>query len=882
MASIDKSVKTGKTDKADKADKTGKVDKAESAGRKALPYIQNRELSWLAFNERCLDQGADKTVPPLERLKFVSIFWSNLQEFFMVRVGSLTDLSLLKKPIIDAKSQMTPAEQIEAIHARCHELYEPYERTFRAVEGKLSQKGIVRLEPDQLDDEQRSFIELYAKANILPYLAPQVINVHHPFPHLENGALYVVASLTPAFPEGMPDIEQSLSAAKSSAPEAGKKKGSMSVTVGIIPVPGRCERVIKLPGSGFRYILVEHVVEMLAPEVFSMYRTKRTNIICVTRNADLDALEGVDEEIDFREHMKKILKKRGRLAPVRLDLQRKPTTSVLNFLLERLSLDVSQCYTSAVPLDMSYAFGLPSAVGEELASPLTYEPFTPAWSRKLQQDKPLFPQIEQHDVLCTYPYESMDTFLTLIREAVFDPDVVSIKITLYRLATKSRLADLLIAAAEAGKDVTTLFELRARFDEGNNITWSQRCEEAGCKVVYGFRDYKVHSKLCLITRKTDEGMRYITQIGTGNYNEKTASLYTDYSFITADQRIGEDAVEFFQNVGLEAIADTYKHLCVAPIQIKRLIMQKIDEQIEHVKAGEPCGLFFKTNSVTDFEIIKKIEQASCAGVPVTMFVRGISCLVPGVKGHTENVRIVSVVGRLLEHSRIYAFGPLEAQACELYISSADLMTRNMDRRVEVACPIYDESLRAEIIDQMNLYLHDTVKRRELQSTRLYTPLGAFTERDEQGKKIRLDAQEALIERMSRAAEELDDDAPIVVEKGAKMKVAGLGGSASAPSAGLEDGAPVASAGLEDSAPVASAGVEEIMQEVVSESATEVAPKPAFEPVFVSSPEAETVPAVQSESEVVPEAAPTSVESKAVVTRPSARGIFAKIKALFKR
>ena len=714
--------------------------------------MQNRELSWLTFNERVLDQGADETVPLLERLNFISIFWSNLQEFFMVRVGSLTDLSLLKKQVLDSKTGMTPAEQLSAIHKRCHELYPVQEQAYAEVRQALAAHGVRHLRPADLNDEQRAFLADYTAANIMPFLSPQIINSRHPFPHLENGSLYVIVRLNE---EVGPKKSKKKDKAKDGktvkaakirpSAEESENLGAEGVTVGILPMPRQCARVIKLPGEGFQFILLEHAVEMTAAQVFSMYTVKHTNVLCVTRNADLDATENTDEsDEDYREHMKRILKKRGRLAPVRLESER-PLSSVLQeLLLDRLNLKPHQTYVTSVPLDMSWTWGLGSNLPEQERMALSNPPFTPQWPACLDRNRSIIEQVCEREVLLSYPYESMDAFVQLLREAAADPTVISIKITLYRLARQSHLAEALIAAAESGKQVTALFELRARFDESNNIEWSQRFEEAGCNVIYGFRDYKVHSKICCITRQTENGLQYITQLGTGNYNEKTAKLYTDLSFITADETIGRDATEFFRNMQLENASDNYDILSVAPLQIKPGIIANIDEQIALAREGKPCGLFFKTNSVTDKDIIVKIAEASQAGVPVTLLVRGISCLVPGVPGYTDNVRVVSIVGRLLEHSRIYGFGPREN--IKIYLSSADLMTRNMEKRVEIAWPILDEGLRNQVLDYIATCLRDTAKLRELKADGTYTKLGELAKPDEP----KFESQDFLIKEAQRA------------------------------------------------------------------------------------------------------------------------------------
>ena len=720
-------------------------------------YLQNRELSWLTFNERVLDQGADETVPLLERLNFISIFWSNLQEFFMVRVGSLTDLSLVKKHIIDSKSGMTPAEQLDAIYARCHELYPIQERTYESVRKQLCARGVCSLRPEDLDDEQRAFLSDYVHKNVMPFLSPQIINSRHPFPHLENGALYVVLRLDEE-PGAKKKAAKTKDGEKALKEEKGKNLGAEGVTLGLVPMPRQCQRVIALPGEGLQFILLEHAIEMVASEIFSMYAIKHTNVICVTRNADLDATEGTDEsDEDYREHMKRILKKRSRLAPVRLESERPLSPTLEKLLLKRLNLKPHQAYVTKVPLDMSYTWGLAGHLPEAARAELTNVPFTPQWPGCLDRNRRIIDQVAEKEVLLSYPYESMDAFVQLLREAANDPTVISIKITLYRLASQSHLAEALIAAAENGKEVTALFELRARFDESNNIEWSQRFEQAGCNVIYGFRDFKVHSKICCITRQTDQGLQHITQLGTGNYNEKTAKLYTDLSFITTDETFGRDATEFFRNMGLENTSDNYDIMWVAPLQIKPMILAGIDAQIERKKAGEPCGLFFKTNSITDKDVIEKIVEASQAGVDVTLFVRGISCIVPGLEGYTEHVRVVSIVGRLLEHSRIYGFGPRDNM--KVYLSSADLMTRNMDKRIEIAWPVLDSELREQILGYLDVSLSDTAKLRELMPYGSYTPLGAFAQEDADGETVLFESQEFFIKRaQQRRLEAAEDEA----------------------------------------------------------------------------------------------------------------------------
>ena len=726
------------------SDKAKRVKKSRP---RTKAYMQNRELSWLTFNERVLDQSVDPNVPLLERMKFIAIWRSNLQEFFMVRVGSLLDLELAKEAIYDSKTGMTPTEQLESVYARVRELTPQVSEDFRTVRHQLEAQGIHQLYPDELTSHQRDQLNQYLKSNVLPLISPQIVNATHPFPHLENGALYIAVRL-----DNLPEPKENMSKERRKALRA---KAAEDVLMGIIPMPRNCPRTIKLDseGEGYSFILLEHALEMVADKIFSMYPVKHANVIQVTRNADLDMYEESDEyDEDFRSHMKRILKKRSRLAPVRLESERPLSGVTERFLAKRLGLKRSQIYAVGLPLDMGYAFGLPSMVGPKLAESFVDEPASPQWPADLVRGKSIMEQVKEKDVMLSYPYESMDAFVHLLQEAATDPDVISIKITLYRLASQSRLAEALITAAENGKDVTALFELRARFDESNNIEWSQRFEQAGCNIIYGFRDYKVHSKICAITRRGADGLEFITQLGTGNYNEKTAKLYTDLSMITADPKIGEDASMFFRSMQLESATDDYQMLMVAPLMIKKGICAYIDEEIAKAHAGKPAEILMKTNSVTDKDVIEKLAEASRAGVKATMLVRGISCLVPGVEGETENIRVVSVVGRLLEHSRIYIFGAGEDR--KIYLSSADLMTRNLDKRVEIAWPVNDPHLREKVQSYFNTMLSDTAKLRELKPDGTYTELGHFLAKDAQGNPIAkpFDAQDHLIKEAYIAAE----------------------------------------------------------------------------------------------------------------------------------
>lgn len=646
-------------------------------------FTQNRELSWLRFNERVLMEATDETVPLLERLKFIAIFTSNLDEFFMIRVGSLFDLSHFKTHTIDQKSGWTPGEQLTHIYEAVRVLYARRQQIYQEVEQQLRVHGICQLHYDELAETEVKFVRQYFKSSIAPILSPQIVDTHHPFPHLQNKALHIGAWL----------------------------KYKNNPMFAVIPVPAALPEVIFLPGGETRYIRTEEVILEHVSQIFKDDTILEKTVFCVTRNADInpdDEAFDFDSD-DFRGKMKKLLRQRQRLAPVRLELSRPISETFLKYLKEHLPVTQEQVYVTNAPLKMGYAFALPAKLSENKRRALTDAPFTPGVPHGVRLNAPITPQVQAHDILLSYPFEGMDTFLHLIRESAYDPDVISIKITIYRLARKAKLVEYLCAAAEAGKDVTAFIELRARFDEQNNIDWSERLEDAGCTVIYGVENYKVHSKVCLITRRSQGSVQYITQVGTGNYNEKTALQYTDLSLVTANPAIGQDANHFFQNLAIGNVSGQYEHLMVAPSSLKTGIIREIDREI--AKRGEG-RIFIKMNAITDIDLIEKLKQASCAGVRVRMIVRGICCILPDIPEKTENIEVISIVGRFLEHSRVYCFG--QGNDERMYIASADFMTRNTEKRVEVACPIYDQAVREKIHYLMDTCWADNVKARALQ------------------------------------------------------------------------------------------------------------------------------------------------------------------------
>ena len=702
-----------------------KIEKKQAAAKLRKPprdfsYTQNRELSWLRFDNRVLDEAFDESVPLFERLKFVSIFESNLDEFLMVRVGGLSDLAELKKQPVDNKSNMTASEQVDAVMAEMPGLLTRWESIFKNIEGKLDTLGVHRARIDSLTPEERTFVTRYFQAYVSPVISPLVIDPRHPFPNLRNGALYLACGL-----DGVTDEESLL---------------------GLIEIPASMNRVVEIPSPAgtYSYILLEDVILACLDSCFGSYKPLDRALIRVTRNADIDPDgEGVEEEEDYRQHMKRILKKRLRLQPVVLAVSGSLEKPTLKTIRKALELSRRSVFTCDIPLNLGYVFGIEGKIPEHLRNELLFTPFKPQPNPTIDMTRSIREQVLQHDKLLFYPYEAMNPFLDLVHEAAYDPECISLRITLYRVAKQSRLCESLIDAAENGKEVTVLMELRARFDEQNNIEWAERLEEAGCTVIYGSEGFKCHSKICQLTYREGMALTRLTLLGTGNFNEKTAKLYSDFMLMTAHPGIGEDANLFFRNLSLGNLRGDYRFLGVAPVGLKPLIMRGLDREIQRALAGEPARVFFKLNSLTDREVIDKIAEASCAGVRVDMIIRGISCLKPCVPGKTENVHVRSIVGRFLEHARVYAFG---VDSDMIYLSSADMMTRNTEHRVEIAFPVLDPTCRALVHEYMGMQLRDNVKARSLTSDGTWVPV----ERKEDEKPF--NSQEALLERAYRNAE----------------------------------------------------------------------------------------------------------------------------------
>lgn len=641
----------------------------------------NRELSWLKFNERVLEEAENKKVPLCERLTFASIYQSNLDEFFRVRVGSLVDQMLLGGKIRDNKTKMTAKEQIEAVLHQVMKLNRRKNAVYDAIMGQLEDYGVRLVDFRKISKKESEYLEKYFLNEIAPVISPTIVGKRQPFPFLKNNEIYAVVVLQT---------------------KSGKEK------LGIIPCSNTgFKRLVELPTAG-TYMLAEELILHYIPEVFERYNIKAKSLIRVTRNADIDADALYDEDLDYRDFMAELIKRRKKLAPVRLELTREMDGEIVDVLCDYLELDSDYVFQVQAPLDLSFVFEIQDTLRK--TPELFYEKRVPQKSSQFRDGEPVFPQIREKDKLLSYPYESMKPFLNFLREAANDKEVISIKMTLYRVAKHSKIVEYLIDAAENGKEVLVLVELKARFDEENNIEWSRRLEDAGCRVIYGLDGYKVHSKLCLVTKKSEGQVEYYTQIGTGNYNEKTARLYTDLSFMTANVEIGLEAAKVFQALSMEETVDNVQHLLVAPRCLQNKVLSMIDEEIACAKEGKEAYIGLKMNSLTDKKIIDKLIEASQAGVKIDMVIRGICCLIPGVKGKTENIQVRSIVGRFLEHSRIYIFGTQERE--KVYIASADFMTRNTLRRVEVAAPVYDKDLKMQLEEMFITMLSDNQKARQ--------------------------------------------------------------------------------------------------------------------------------------------------------------------------
>lgn len=673
-----------------------------------MEYLENRELSWLKFNKRVLEEASDKNNPLLERLSFSAIYQSNLDEFFMVRVGSITDDEKSGRNKKDGKSGMNPSQQLDAIFTAVRRLQPVVEETYRKTMAELAPFGYEHVSFENATKEEQTFLELYFKREIKPFISGLVVNNSLPFPFLKNKELYAVVQLN-------------------------AKKG---VSVGIVPIShDQNERIIPLGAGGKRFILEEEVVLHFAHLLFKGYKVLDRAIIRVTRNADI-MVSG--KGADFRDRMEELVDKRKRLAPVRLEISDDFSREALDYICKKLKIKNVRVFTSRIPLDLSYLFQLQ----EMNENPeLHYIQRTPRKPAVLAENRSVFSQVKQKDMILSYPFESMNaSFIRLLQECAADPKVTSIKITLYRLARNSKVIDALCTASENGKEVFVMIELRARFDESNNIEWSKVLQKAGVKVIYGIKDYKTHSKLLLIKRKAaGSNYDYLTQIGTGNYNEKTSTLYTDLMFLTADRAIARDAEKVFECLKNGTFIEETEKLLVAPLCLRNKILAMMDEQINISRNGGQGYIGAKINALCDGAIIRKLVEASQAGVKIELVVRGICCLIPDVAGYTENITVRSIVGRFLEHSRIYIFGDEKTEQ-KIYIGSADYMSRNTIRRVEVAAPIENDKLKKRLWEMFRTLMSDNVKARIMQNDGTY--IRAVPE--ENGEKI--NAQEFFYEQ----------------------------------------------------------------------------------------------------------------------------------------
>ncbi len=869
-----------------------------------MRYTQNRELSWLDFNKRVLQVGEDPQTPLFERLKFVAIYQSNLSEFFMVRVGGLHDLALLKQDVVDNKSNMTAQQQLDAIYRACTPLEDLRDFVFANIESQLWSHNVRRYTWTDMSNEQSDFVADFARKNILPVLSPQIIDPLHPFPHLQNGQLYVVARLhipgTPQEdeiianlangnvaveePKDIKEVEEPKDSSdkkkkkkkkngKNSAKEDKETKAEPAEVnpagdeplVGIIPIPDLAPRICRIPGKGVRYALSEEIIQHFAAEVFDMYDVLEASIISVTRNADINPDDEIyDDDEDYRMHMKKILKRRKRLAPVRLTSEGDLSPELRKFFCEHLDLTEAQTYNIESPIDLSYVYKIEKMLSPEQTQELLYKPYTPVYPKSIDRNRSMFDQIREHDIMLSYPYDSMDPFLDLLKEAATDPDVVAIKITLYRMASLSKIAEHLIEAADNGKKVVALLELRARFDEENNIEWAERFEEAGCTILYGFEGYKVHSKICQITRRNGDTLEHFTQLSTGNYNEKTAKQYTDISLMTADKGIGADGQEFFNNMQLGNLEGKYKDLLVSPVSFKPTLMKLFDEQIERANKGYRGYVAIKCNSVTDIDLIHKISEASQAGVKVQLVVRGICCLLPGVPGKTDNVSVISIVGRLLEHSRIYCFG--KGDEAKVYLASADMMTRNTEHRVEIGFPVKDPDTKKRVLHMFEIMLSDTLRARKL------LPNSRYVKINPPDGTIPIDSQQYFMDEAVKDSADSEPEEATDANKTAAIPVA-------MPTAALAAAEPVAADTAADAAPEQASEPEEAdlaespdgASEDSGDEADEASAAAAATPVAVAPATTEPETAVQpNEAEPAEaESSPTAESVGAAAAEPQA-------------
>ena len=653
----------------------------------------NRELSWLDFNRRVLVLGKDKNVPLAEQLKFLAIYGSNLDEFFMVRVGSLQERASLmrakkERDKRENKTNMTAEEQLAAIMPKTAHLQEDCDKYYEKALENLATCGYKKVDFDALSKEEEHFWKKYFQSELFPILSPQIVDSRHPFPFLRNKEIYLGVLL--------------------------KEKEGQSL--GMIPISSQMERLQLVRRDGHtEFALTEELVLHYAALIFGKDAVQEKCLFRVTRNADIDVKEGMmDHDIDYREIMADLLKRRRKLAAVRLQVTPTAPQEIVRILCGKLELTHKRVFAQKSPLDLSFFYKLTGKMEADGHPELFYPSARPMLP---PPEYDLAAEVQKHDVLLSYPYQSIRPFIAMLKKAAQDPDVISIKMTLYRMARESQIVQALMEAAENGKEVVALVELRARFDEQNNIDWSKQLEEAGCTVLYGFEDYKVHSKLTLITQKSAQGYSYITQIGTGNYNEKTSELYTDYSFITADHGIGEEASNVFQNLAVQKLTETSEKMLVAPLRFKSVLLDEMDRVITAARLGRPASMILKNNSISDRDIILKLQEASCAGVRIDMIVRGICCVRAEVPGKTENLHIRSLVGRYLEHGRIYSF--YDGTETRIYIASGDFLTRNTECRVEVGVRVEDPILIQKLSDILQLQLRDNVNAREMRADGSY-------------------------------------------------------------------------------------------------------------------------------------------------------------------
>ena len=692
-------------------------------------YYENRELSWLKFDARVLNEAKDKSIPLLERLKFVSITSSNLDEFFMVRVASLKDMvhaDYRKRDI----AGMTASEQLDRINTATRKLVESQYNTYnRSLVPLMAANGIHIIEKyEELTAEQAAYVDRYFEEDVYPVLTPMAVDASRPFPLIRNKTLNIAALLSSKKDEKHKD----------------------AVEFATVQVPGVLPRLVPIPADtsenfgeveGRTFILLEQIIEKNIDKLFLNYHVLCAHPYRVMRNADLPIDE--DEAADLLKEIQKQLKKRQWGEVIRLEVEASVDKKLLRFLKDELKVAEEDIFQISGPIDLTFLMKMYGLSG---CDSLRYEPYKPQRVPEIEPGEDIFEAIRVGDILLHHPYETFDPVVDFIRQAASDPDVLAIKQTLYRVSGNSPIIAALAQAAENGKQVSVLVELKARFDEENNIVWAKKLEQAGCHVIYGLVGLKTHSKIALVVRREEDGIRRYVHLGTGNYNDSTAKLYTDCGIFTCNEAIGEDATAVFNMLSGYSEPLSWNELVLAPIWLRTRFMRLIARETKHAREGKPAKIVAKMNSLCDEGIIAALYEASAAGVEIELIVRGICCLKVGIPGISENIHVRSIVGNFLEHSRIFFF--LNDGEEELYMGSADWMPRNLDRRVEILFPVLDDTLKEKVKHILDVELADNTKAHVLK------PDGEYEKIDRRGKVL-VNSQKQFCEEAVAAVPKTD-------------------------------------------------------------------------------------------------------------------------------